>query len=226
MASPGSIRSRLSSSIAGPSRLGVGSGPKIAKLPHRSVLEVSGPDARKFLNGQTCKNVEAGQGGYSGFLNASVSVPDSLWRCRGSICLRVADRQGRVLHTVFIFLRSPDTYLISHDSPSTHPAPLQTLLPPFRLRSKVRIKDVSDQWDVYSTFNDDLSDPSGADQNQSPLPQRTWKFGSGGASESQWSWPNGVRDLGLKDDEVGCWDLRAGMGMRQILVPKGDTRES
>lgn len=55
-------------SVAGPSRLG----PRIAKLSHRSVLEVSGPDARKFLNGQSCKNVEALGGGYSGFLNASV----------------------------------------------------------------------------------------------------------------------------------------------------------
>lgn len=55
-------------SLAGPSRLG----PRIARLPHRSVLEVSGPDARKFLNGQSCKNIEALGGGYSGFLNASV----------------------------------------------------------------------------------------------------------------------------------------------------------
>lgn len=57
-----------SMSVAGPSRLG----PRIARLPHRSVLEVSGPDARKFLNGQSCKNIEALGGGYSGFLNASV----------------------------------------------------------------------------------------------------------------------------------------------------------
>lgn len=55
-------------SVAGPSRIG----PKIARLPHKSVLEVSGPDTRKFLNGQSCKNVEALGGGYSGFINASV----------------------------------------------------------------------------------------------------------------------------------------------------------
>jgi len=61
--------SLLTMSLAGPSRLG----PRIARLPHRSVLEVSGPDARKFLNGQSCKNIEALGGGYSGFLNASVS---------------------------------------------------------------------------------------------------------------------------------------------------------
>jgi hypothetical protein len=60
-------------SLAGPSRLG----PRIARLPHRSVLEVSGPDARKFLNGQSCKNIEALGGGYSGFLNASVRTCSS-----------------------------------------------------------------------------------------------------------------------------------------------------
>lgn len=51
-------------------------------------------------------------------------------------------------------------------------------------------------------------------------------MGSGGASESHWDWEGGVRDLGLRDNEVGCWDLRAGwphMG-RQLLVPKGEKR--
>jgi len=63
--------------IAGPSRLG----PRIARLPHKSVLEVSGPDARKFLNGQSCKNIEALGGGYSGFLNASVGLGcKQVWR--------------------------------------------------------------------------------------------------------------------------------------------------
>lgn len=46
--------------------------PKIAPLPHRSVLEISGPDAQTFLKGLSCKDVESTNGGYSGFLNASV----------------------------------------------------------------------------------------------------------------------------------------------------------
>jgi folate-binding Fe-S cluster repair protein YgfZ len=44
----------------------------VARLSRKSVLEVTGPDARKFLKGQTCKDVDALAGGYSGFLNASV----------------------------------------------------------------------------------------------------------------------------------------------------------
>jgi hypothetical protein len=46
-------------------------GPRIAPL-ERNVLELSGPDAQKFLKGLSCKDVENTGGGYSGFLNASV----------------------------------------------------------------------------------------------------------------------------------------------------------
>lgn len=126
--------------------------------------------------------------------------------------------QGRVLHTCFVFPRSTNSYLISHESPDTHPAPLQTLLPPYKLRSKVRIKDVSEEWEAWSTWGGDLG-ASGT------LPKRVWRPGSGGANESQWSWPDGVRDVGVSDEEVGCWDLRAGLNMRQLLVPKGERRE-
>jgi hypothetical protein len=109
--------------------------------------------------------------------------------------------------------------LISHESPPDHPTPLQTLLPPYKLRSKVRIKDVSDEWDTWAAWDDEIE--SGGLE-----PKRVWKSGSGGANESQWSWPEGVRPLGLGEDEIGCWDLRAGLGMRQLLVPKGQQRES
>jgi folate-binding Fe-S cluster repair protein YgfZ len=45
---------------------------KAAHLTRKAVFEVSGPDAQKFLKGQTCKDVEKMGGGYSGLLNASV----------------------------------------------------------------------------------------------------------------------------------------------------------
>ncbi len=49
--------------------------PRVAPLPQRSVLEISGPDAQKFLKGLSCKDVESTDGGYSGFLNPSVRLP-------------------------------------------------------------------------------------------------------------------------------------------------------
>jgi hypothetical protein len=68
-------------------------GPRIAPLD-RDVLELSGPDAQKFLKGLSCKDVESTGGGYSGFMNASVcstaesagrpSVPEHAERQLGS----------------------------------------------------------------------------------------------------------------------------------------------
>ncbi|RSH89489.1 ccr4 associated factor [Saitozyma podzolica] len=167
-------------------------GPRIAPLD-RDVLELSGPDAQKFLKGLSCKDVESTGGGYSGFMNAS----------------------GRVLHTTFIHPNGPQRYLISHQSSPDHPAPLPKLLAPFRLRSKVRIKDVTADWAAWSAWGEDVGEPS---------PRRTWKLGSGGAAESHWEWES-LRPAGAGPEEVACWDLRAGFGARgmgrQMLVPRG-----
>ncbi|ORY22973.1 hypothetical protein BCR39DRAFT_473589 [Naematelia encephala] len=161
----------------------------VAQLPHKSVLQVSGPDAQKFLKGLSCKDVDSLKGGYSGFLNAS----------------------GRVLHTCFIFPVDRSTYIITHESPLGHPAPLQNLLPPFKLRAKVKIRDVSEEWDAWAAWG-----VAGA-----KAPNRVWRRGSGGAAESQWSWDGEPEDLGLREGEIGCWDLRAGYDGMQLLIPKG-----
>lgn len=114
-----------------------------------------------------------------------------------------------MLHTSFNFIVSPTRYLITHES-SDHPAPLAEHLTPFRLRSKVRIRDVSDEWDVWAAWG---SAAEGV---------RRWKFGSGGAAEATWK---NIPPLAVGPAEVGCWDLRAaGMGA-QILVPKGCSRK-
>lgn len=183
---------------------------KAARLSRKSVLEVSGPDTPKFLKGLTCKDVEPLGGGYSGFMNATVG------RCpTQSVGLGSKRGQGRLLHTVFIFPVEPDRYLITHESPSDHPAPLQKYLSPFKLRAKVRFKDVSADWDAWAVWNTETPPATAA--------VRTWRFGSGGASEAGWSWPNGVADLGLRSGEVGCWDLRTGNAKR-LLSPKGSER--
>ena len=127
-----------------------------------------------------------------------------------------------MLHTVFILpaksTRIP-TYFLVHEMTSDHPAPLLDLLPPFKLRSKVRIRDVTPEWDVYSAFGGHKLDK---------IPHRSFKLGSGGAAEAQWIWPGGVADPAVGPEELSCWDLRAcfgdmGMG-RKLLVSKGKTR--
>lgn len=168
--------------------------PSIAQLP-RAVLQVSGPDAQKFLKGQMCKDVDALGGGYSGFLNAS----------------------GRVLHTVFCIPTRPNSYLIAYEE--AHPVPLDKLLPPFRLRAKVKLQDVSAEWDVYSAWGSDAA----------PAPNQVWRFGNGGAAERIWSWDGERTSLGVAESEVATWDLRAGWGPsgmgKVVLVPKGQRRE-
>lgn len=111
------------------------------------------------------------------------------------------------------------TYLVIHETPEDHPAPLLATLPPFKLRSKVKIRDATPDWDVWSVWGTEHGQPS---------PARTFKLGSGGAAEATWTWQD-YRSLGLAEGEIGCWDLRAGFGSdalgRQVLVPKGRSRE-
>lgn len=106
---------------------------------------------------------------------------------------------------------STPTYYILHETPSDHPAPLDQILPPFKLRSRVKIRDVSPEWDVWAAWG----------KGGGPDPLRTFRLGSGGAAEAQWSWPDGMKALNLSEKELGCWDLRAaGDITKQVLVPK------
>lgn len=116
--------------------------------------------------------------------------------------------QGRVLHDVFIFPVEKDRYLITHEA--DHPFPLQKYLAPFKLRSKVRFKDVSADWRTWGVWG----------SNPDPKPERAWKLGSLGAAEASWSWPNGTAKIA----GIGCWDLRVGRG-QQLLLPPGQDRE-
>ncbi|KAH0840006.1 hypothetical protein J3R83DRAFT_968 [Lanmaoa asiatica] len=162
--------------------------PSLAPIPHRAVLAVSGSDATQFLNGLLANSVQ-GHPSYAAFLHA----------------------QGRVLHDVFLFTSpaSPSpTYLIDHDpSPSESP-PLLSLLKRFVLRSKVRIRDVTQEWDVWAAWG-------GPSQAQ----QRSWHWAASGAVEPVW-----------RDSLASPWgtehgvilDHRApGMG-RRLLIRKGD----
>ena len=125
-----------------------------------------------------------------------------------------------MLHDVFIVTVSADSYLISHSSALDHPAPLEKFLPPFRLRSRVRIRDVTADHDVWTLW--------GMPRDQAGLPVRSWRFGSGGAAEAVWEWPSGIPELELGDGQNGCWDLRAGIeniGVH-LIATKGTLRGS
>ncbi|KAG9317538.1 mitochondrial protein [Chiua virens] len=178
---------------SGPLRTLLRATPSVAPVPNRAVLAVSGSDATSFLNGLLANSVQ-GRPSYSVFLHP----------------------QGRVHHDVFLFTApaSPSpTYFIEHDpSPSESPT-LLTLLKRFVLRSKVRIRDVTPEWDVWAAWGE----PESADT------KRAWHWAASGAVEPVW--PNTQADT-----QPSPWgtehhvllDRRApGMG-RRLLVRKGD----
>lgn len=127
-----------------------------------------------------------------------------------------------MLHTNFIIPikgASPPSYLITHAE--EHPNPLSTLLPQFKLRSKVKLEDVSSNYAVWQAW--------GTEGQQAAL-QRSWKFGSGGAAEAVWE-QDQVKstDVGLEEGEHGCFDLRAGSSQdglgRRLIVKRDEQRE-
>jgi hypothetical protein len=87
-----------------------------------------------------------------------------------------------------------------------------SLLKRYVLRSKVRIQDVSEEWDVWAAWG---SDSEGAQEI------REWNWARSGAVEPVWrtnEWPWGTEDGTILDRRA------PGMGKR-MLVRKGETRE-
>jgi len=155
------------------------------------VISVSGSQAAEFLNGLVSTAVATQHHGsfYSSFLHA----------------------QGRVIYDVFVHAtrddKSQPAYLIEHDATAHADAPaLLPLLKRHVLRSKVRVRDASDQYDVWAAW----------DNNATARNPRQWKGAQGGTIEPVWdSWPWGSEGEALIDQRAD------GMGLRR-LVRKGD----
>jgi hypothetical protein len=105
--------------------------------------------------------------------------------------------------------KSQLAYLIEYDATPHADAP--ALLPMLKrhvLRSKVRVRDASDEYDVWAAWGNDLVTGS----------PRQWTRTQGGAIEPLWDWPQ-------RPESGPLIDRRAdGMGLRS-LVRKGDRRE-
>lgn len=173
--------------------------PSIARLANRALLSLSGPYASDFLNGILAAAVRDAQRRpvYSALLHA----------------------QGRVLYDVFLYTNTDDAgqqgYLIEYDSrPSEAPA-LLPMLKKYVLRSKVKIRDVTEQYDVWASWGSPLDCP------QDTL-AREWQWAPSGAVEPLWSNVDAERLWGSEDRVL--FDRRAvGMGTR-FLVRNGDRR--
>ncbi|KAJ7368237.1 Aminomethyltransferase folate-binding domain-containing protein [Mycena albidolilacea] len=165
--------------------------PTIARVPHRSVLSLTGSQASEFLNGILSTQVHSPpRPFYSAFLHA----------------------QGRVLYDVFLYTRTTGEagYLIDYDSRPSEALPLLDLIKRYKLRSKVKVRDASDEYDVWGAWGT----PADRDAD------KHWKWAEqSGVAEPQWDetteWPWGSEDEVLHDRRA------PGMGKR-LLVRKGD----
>ncbi|KAL6306687.1 Aminomethyltransferase folate-binding domain-containing protein [Sparassis latifolia] len=169
--------------------------PTIAPIPQRSILSVTGSHAAEFLNGIVASAIPKSPQNhfFSAFLHA----------------------QGRVLYDVFIYAHpSPSGnrgYLIECDSRSSEAPPLLPMLKKYVLRSKVKLRDVTEEYDVWSAW--------GSDEEKKWETERQWNAVRSGAVEPVWDgepeWPWGA-DAGVLRDRRAV-----GMGHR-LLVRKGD----
>ncbi|KAK1224415.1 ccr4 associated factor [Marasmius sp. AFHP31] len=172
-------------------------GPSIARIPSRAVIAVTGSQASEFLNGMLAS-----------------SVPDTPRRPFFSAILNA---QGRVLYDLLIYsdqdINGRPGYLLEYDSRPSEATPLHDLLKRFVLRSKVKIRDVSSEFDVWAAWHS---------ENVETDLKKEWRFAESGAVEPAWPdshtadhWPWGLGDRILVDRRA------PGMGSR-YLVRKGD----
>jgi folate-binding Fe-S cluster repair protein YgfZ len=127
--------------------------------------------------------------------------------------------QGRVLYDVFIYTHTTPSgspgYLIEYDSRASSQSaagPLLPMLKRYVLRSKVKLRDVSNEYDVWAAWGSEFG-----------IETRKWNWARSGAVEPDWSgeneWPWGTQQERIQDRRA------VGMGTR-MLVRKGDKRES
>ncbi|KAF8974422.1 hypothetical protein BDZ97DRAFT_1773534 [Flammula alnicola] len=164
--------------------------PSIAPVAHRSVLAISGPQSTEFLNGLLASSVhEPTRNQFSTILHA----------------------QGRVMYDVFLYATT-DGFLLEFDSRTSEAPPLLSYLKRHVLRSKVKIRSVADEYDVWAAW--------GSSEDRDWETKRQWNWARSGAVEPVWSesaeWPWGTQECVIQDRRA------VGMG-RRLLVKKGDS---
>ena len=190
--------------------------PTVAPVANRALLAVTGSQAVEFLNGLVASEVHAPHKPfYTAFLHPQVrSIPYYISSLLTSL------PQGRVLHDAFVYTTTDPSsgakgYVIEYD---TRPGELSTALPDllkrYILRSKVKLRDVTNEYDVWQAWGSPQAERFWDHE-------RRWAFAKSGAVEPAWdvlnAWPWGTWDLALHDRRA------PGMGTR-MLVRKGEKR--
>ncbi|KAJ8502439.1 hypothetical protein ONZ45_g11753 [Pleurotus djamor] len=164
--------------------------PTIVPLANKSFISITGSQAAQFLNGLLTTSVaDPPQPFFSAFLNP----------------------QGRVINDVFAYTTVDEAtgragYIVEHDKSTD----LLSMLKRHVLRSKVKIRDVSDKYDSWAIFGSQ-------DENKHDI-SRQWHFANSLCVEPVWpsaEWPWGTEQHVILDQRA------PGMGKRRLLR-KGD----
>ncbi|TRM68061.1 hypothetical protein BD626DRAFT_424666 [Schizophyllum amplum] len=174
--------------------------PTVAPVTNRALLAVTGSQAVEFLNGIVASEVTGHKPFYTAFLHP----------------------QGRVLHDAFVYTTTDPTsgakgFVVEYDK---RPGELTTSLPGilrrYILRSKVKLRDVTEEYDVWQAWGSPQAERFWDHE-------RRWTFAKSGAVEPAWdiinAWPWGTADNLLHDRRA------PGMGTR-LLVRKGNKPEA
>ncbi|KAL5487933.1 CAF17 [Sanghuangporus weigelae] len=172
--------------------------PTVAPVPNRALLYLSGSQATEFLNGVVAS-----------------TVPNPP---RGPFFSALLHAQGRVLYDIFVYpkknARGHDEYFIEYDSRPSEAPPLLQTLKRFILRSKVKVEDVSNEYDIWSIWGSE-----DAKKWESP---RRWAWARSGVIEPAWDlsegWPWSDGDA----ETTSLRDRRAVDMGRRALIRKGD----
>ncbi|GLB33738.1 putative aminomethyltransferase folate-binding domain-containing protein [Lyophyllum shimeji] len=164
--------------------------PTVAPVPNRAVLSLTGSQVAEFLNGIVASH-----------------VPHPI---KGPLYTALLHAQGRVLYDVFLYTSTDSAgkrgYLLDYDPRPSEAPPLLPLLKRYVLRSKVKIRDVSEQYSVWAAWG-----------NSTPEPPREWSWARSGVVEPRWKadeWPWGRKEESILDRRA------VGMG-RRFLVQQG-----
>ncbi|KAF9484020.1 Aminomethyltransferase folate-binding domain-containing protein [Pholiota conissans] len=163
--------------------------PTIAPVANRGVLSITGSHFSEFLNGLVATSVRGpSRNQFSTILHA----------------------QGRVMYDIFLYATS-NGYLLEFDTRESKATPLLSYFKRHVLRSKVKIRDATDEFDVWAVW--------GSENNRNWETERQWLRAQSGAIEPDWSqceeWPWGTQENVIQDRRA------VGMG-RRLLVKKGD----
>lgn len=119
------------------------------------------------------------------------------------------------MYDLFIYATA-DGYLLEYDSRESEATPLLAYFKRHVLRSKVKFRSVTDEYDVWSAW--------GSSKDQDWESKRDWRWAQSGAVEPMWQdaesgdWPWGSEPLVIRDRRA------VGMGHR-LLVQKGTLRK-